>query len=322
MRPKSKSDYLLYAIQSPFVQRQINGHNATGSTVSNLCIPDLKALRIPDLQNEEGVAKVLSTLDAKIELNQRMNEELEGMAKLLYDYWFVQYDFPMSAAQAKALGKPHLTGHPYRASGGPMTYHETLKRQIPKGWKAKALCDLTEVSKDSVDPADEPERLFKLFSIPGFDETGTYLMAAGSEIGSNKFVVTENDLLVSKLNPWTSRVIYADADIEAVCSTEFVVWRTATEWQKAFLYMVARGPQFIAFCSQSATGTSNSHKRVNPTVMMSYTIPWSKEVAKTFGERVNPLLLAMQANKVQTQELTTLRDWLLPMLMNGQVTVG
>jgi type I restriction enzyme S subunit len=117
-------------------------------------------------------------------------------------------------------------------------------------------------------------------------------------------------------------VIYADADIEAVCSTEFVVWRTGSEWQKAFLYMVARGPQFIAFCSQSATGTSNSHKRVNPTVMMSYAIPWNKDVAKTFGEGVNPMLRAMQTNKVQTQELTQLRDWLLPMLMNGQVTVG
>jgi hypothetical protein len=72
---------------------------------------------------------LLSALDAKIALNHRINVELEGMAKLLYDYWFVQYDFPLSAAQAAALGKPDLTGQPYRSSGGPMVFDPQLKRE-------------------------------------------------------------------------------------------------------------------------------------------------------------------------------------------------
>jgi type I restriction enzyme S subunit len=297
---------------------------ATGSTIKNLGLDSLKNFQIPvpprDIQKK--IAGVLSALDAKIELNQRLNEELEGMAKLLYDYWFAQYDFPMSAAQAAALGKPKLHGHPYRTSGGPMTYNETLKREIPVGWEVKELSELVEVTKDTINPSDEPETSFNLFSIPVFDQTGSHSVDTGSEIGSNKFVVTGNDLLVSKLNPWTSRVIYTDADIEALCSTEFVVWQTTSSWQKAFLYMVARNPQFITYCSKSATGTSNSHKRVNPNVMMSHTVPWEPSVIKAYGDMVHPMLLARQTNQKQTQELTALRDWLLPMLMNGQVTVG
>jgi type I restriction enzyme S subunit len=79
---------------------------------------------------------------------------LEGLAKLHCDYWFVQYDFPLSPAQAAALRKPHLTGHPYRSSGGPMVYHDKLKREIPKGWVVKELSDIAEITMGQSPPGD------------------------------------------------------------------------------------------------------------------------------------------------------------------------
>ncbi len=109
---------------------------------------------------------------------------------------------------------------------------------------------------------------------------------------------------------------------DMVCSTEFVVMRPRELWMKNFLYMLATDPSFVAYCSQSATGTSNSHKRVNPSVMTSYTIPYSAEVVRNFGESIHPMLSKRLVLQHQTQELTALRDWLLPLLMNGQVRVG
>jgi type I restriction enzyme S subunit len=241
---------------------------------------------------------------------------------LLYDYWFVQFEFPLTAAQATALGKPKHTGHPYQSSGGPMVHDQQLKRKIPKGWKLTAIADLVPIGKDTINPSANPEKLFKLFSIPGFDQTGTHRQEPGSAIGSNKFTVVGTDLLVSKLNPWTNRVIYPADEPDMVCSTEFVVMRPRELWMKNFLYMLATDPSFVAFCSQSATGTSNSHKRVNPSVMTSYCIPYSSDVARNFGETIHPMLSKRLVHQHQTQELTALRDWLLPLLMNGQVRVG
>lgn len=317
------NQFLRYLVGSPEFTRHIQSIT-TGSLVPHISSRQIKdfAFVRPPIAKQRRIAAVLGSLDAKIELNQRINAELEGMAKLLYDYWFVQFDFPMTAAQATALGKPKLAGHPYRASGGKMIYNELLKRDIPEGWKIKPLSEIVNVTKETVNPSDEPAMSFKLFSIPVFDKTGSYSVDLGADIGSHKFVVTGNDILVSKLNPWTSRVIYTDAEIEAVCSTEFVVWQATSSWQKAYLYMLARSPQFIAHCSQSASGTSNSHKRVNPNVMMSHVAPWDTSVVQAFGDRVNSMLLARQVNQTQNQELIQLRDWLLPMLMNGQVTVG
>jgi type I restriction enzyme S subunit len=110
-------------------------------------------------------------------------------------------------------------------------------------------------------------------------------------------------------------------EIDQICSTEFVVWRCPTEVLKNFLYLIATSQQFISHCVQSATGTSNSHKRVNPTVMMRFDLPYQNEIAEKFGEIVEPFIKKMVANQQENQHLSQLRNWLLPMLMNGQVTV-
>ena len=274
---------------------------------------ELHEMEIPaisDTKQQKKVAAILSALDAKIDCNNRINAELEAMAKTLYDYWFVQFDFP------DAHGKP------YKSSGGKMVYNATLKREIPLGWEATTLASVTPISNDSLNPADFPQKEFKHFSIPVFDATTTYRVECGDSIGSNKFTVLGTDLLVSKLNPWFSRVIYAMDEVDQICSTELVVWRCPTENLKNFLYLIATSPQFISHCVQSATGTSNSHKRVNPAVMMRFNLPYSAEVAEGLGGRISPIVKKLIINRQENQQLAQLRDWLLPLLMNGQVTVA
>jgi type I restriction enzyme S subunit len=296
-----RDDFFAYAMKGAKGTKMPRGDK---SQILDFTIPNLKK------SEQKKIAAVLSALDAKIDCNNRINAELEALTKTLYDYWFVQFDFP------------DANGKPYKSSGGKMVYNAALKREIPEGWQVATLASITPINNDSLNPADFPEKEFKHFSIPIFDATNTYGVERGDSIGSNKFTVLGTDLLVSKLNPWFSRVIYAMDEEGQICSTELVVWRCPTENRKNFLYLIATSPQFISHCVQSATGTSNSHKRVNPAVMMRFEIPYNAKVAEEFGGKISSIIKKLIINRQENQQLAQLRDWLLPLLMNGQVTVA
>ena len=303
----SDPKFIYYFLKTLRLERLDSG--SSNPTLNRNFVHALDANK-PEPSAQQKIAAVLSALDAKIDCNNRINTELEAMAKTLYDYWFVQFDFP------------DANGKPYKSSGGKMVYNATLKRDIPAGWRATTLASITPISNDSLNPADFPEKEFKHFSIPVFDATKTYGLELGQTIGSNKFTVLGTDLLVSKLNPWFSRVIYAMDETDQICSTELVVWRCPTNNLKNFLFLIATSSQFIAHCIQSASGTSNSHKRVNPNVMMRFDLPYQNDVAEKFGQKISPTLEKLIINHRENQQLTQLRDWLLPLLMNGQVTVA
>src|SRR5690606_17002062 len=98
-------------------------------------------------ETQTQIAKVLSDLDAKIEVNNKINQELEAMAKTLYDYWFVQFEFPTSEAQAERIGNLSLVGKGYKSSRGKMVFNEELKREIPEGWGVKKLEEISEIKR-------------------------------------------------------------------------------------------------------------------------------------------------------------------------------
>lgn len=301
-------EYVYYFLKTQYNELR----NLSSGVRKNLNSDDIKnfVIRLPkNLTEQKKIVGALSALDAKIDCNKRINFELEAMAKTLFNYWFVQFDFPDS------------DGKPYKSSGGKMVYNTLLKRDIPENWAAAPLSSITPVSNESLNPADFPDKLFKHFSIPVFDVAKTYGVELGQSIGSNKFTVLGADLLVSKLNPWSNRVVYAMDEADQICSTEFVVWRSSSENLKNFLFLIATSQQFISHCVQSASGTSNSHKRVNPSVMMRFELPYEEKVAAEFGKVINPILKKLIVNQHENQYLSQLRDWLLPMLMNGQVMV-
>lgn len=311
VKPEYCPQYVYYALfRDDFFAHMMRGKKGTKmprgdkDQILNFLIPDYQ------LPLQQRIAAVLTVLDAKIELNQRINAELEAMAKTLYGYWFVQFDFP------------NKSGKPYKSSGGKMVWNAELKREIPVGWEVKSLSDITNVSNEQLNPMDAPDKEFKQYSIPVLDESGTYKIEIGKEIKSNKFVVRNTDVLVSKLNPRFSRVVYSTDENDVICSTEFVVWRTTNISIKNYLYMIARDASFKSYCTQSATGTSNSHKRVNPTVMMKYRIVYDNKIAEKFGAQLGATIKTYAKNQIENKILAELRDWLLPMLMNGQVRVS
>jgi type I restriction enzyme S subunit len=307
---KYSPHYIYYLLKN---SRRYLTNNAGQTVLAILGKTEFEKIELPVFTNkvtQQKIASTLSALDSKIELNNRINAELEAMAKTLYDYWFVQFDFP------------DKNGKPYKTSGGKMVWNEELKREIPEGWEVKELQEITAVSNESVNPVDFPDKEFKYYSIPGFDESGTFKIEKGIEIRSNKYSIKNTDVLVSKLNPWFSRVIYSTDDSDLISSTEFVVWRTENIAIKNYMYMIARDTSFVTFCTKSASGTSNSHKRVNPTVMMKYKIVFDDTVATLFGNTLGSSIKMLAKNNIENQKLTELRDWLLPMLMNGQVKVN
>ena len=204
---KGKADYefVYYYLKTQYHQLR----SLSSGVRKNLNSNDIKEfeIKLPEsISNQRNIASVLSALDSKIELNNRINAELEAMAKTLYDYWFVQFDFP------------DKNGKPYKTNGGKMVWNDELKREIPEGWKVKSLAEITIVRNESVNPMDSPNKDFKYYSIPEFDTSGTYAIEKGEEIRSNKFKVEATDVLVSKLNPWFSRVIYSTEDSDLICS--------------------------------------------------------------------------------------------------------
>ena len=303
-------DFAFYLISSTLVKQQLSA--AAQQTKIRHTSPDkIKdcTVWIPELAEQKRISKLLRSLDCKIGLNRAINQNLEAMAKQLYDYWFVQFDFP------------NKDGKPYKSSGGEMVWNEKLKRMIPKEWTNANIYQLASISKETVNPQAQPNELFKHYSLPEYDKTGTYAEEYGIDIQSAKFIVTNNCILVSKLNPWTSRVICGNRGSNQICSTEFVVWNPASLKTKGFLFMLAKSAKFIEYCTQGATGTSHSHRRINPELMMKFDFPYNSEIAIKFSLLIENIIVHLHNNIAQLKVLTEQRDELLPLLMNGQITI-
>ena len=303
--------YLNALLQTDYAKKYF-ACNASGSGQRYaLSIEALNSFPVPviPLQEQKQIGETFSALDKKIELNRAINQNLEAMAKQLYDYWFVQFDFP------------NKDGKPYKSSGGEMVWNEKLKRMIPKEWTNANIYRLASISKETVNPQAQPNELFKHYSLPEYDKTGTYAEEYGIDIQSAKFIVTNNCILVSKLNPWTSRVICGNRGSNQICSTEFVVWNPASLKTKGFLFMLAKSAKFIEYCTQGATGTSHSHRRINPELMMKFDFPYNSEIAIKFSLLIENIIVHLHNNIAQLKVLTEQRDELLPLLMNGQITI-
>ena len=257
---------------------------------------------------EENIGNIMVDIISKINVNRQINDNLEAMAKQLYDYWFVQFDFP------------NEEGKPYKSSGGAMVWNDKLKREIPQGWSGVSLKDLALTSRNAITPVEN--EVYQHFSIPSFDACGSYSLDNGSDIKSDKFVLQKGQLLVSKLNPWFNRVVWVPKGTNMIGSTEFVVLNPNNESESGYIYSVIKSPKFIAYCSQAATGTSHSQRRVSPDVLMAFKVGYEQGVVQKYGCLIEKIQKQQAELLSEIAILTKQRDELLPLLMNGQATVN
>ncbi|MYV21291.1 hypothetical protein FYN05_05590 [Lactobacillus salivarius] len=171
-RSKCDPQYLLYALLSNIVQVQIHRIDLTGSIVSNLNIPDMKKLLIPMVnENMDKVGGYLQSIDSKISNNNAIAQQLEAMAKTIYDYWFLQFEFP------------NEEGKPYRSSGGRMIWNEELQQEIPEGWTSTRLKDII---------VENPKSKIKVSDVKNDGEIPFFTSGAD--------ILSTNESIVSGLN--------------------------------------------------------------------------------------------------------------------------
>jgi type I restriction enzyme, S subunit len=325
LRPEPKKvnpRFLLYALQSPDVKQQIDWNEGTGSTVSNLRIPVLKALKIPtpDRSSQDGVAGLLGALDDRIDLLRQTNATLEAIAQALFKSWFVDFD----PVRAKAEGREPEGMDPATAALFPSEFEESELGLIPKGWRAGTFGATAQLCKGTVNPLQSLTAEFDHYSLPAFDTGMMPAVELGEAIKSNKTPVPSNAVLISKLNPHIPRIWFVgDVRPNAVCSTEFLVWRPSMALPPEYIYCLASSAVFNSGMKQLVTGTSNSHQRVKPDHLrsMATSIP-ATEVAAAFGAIARPLMVRVLQNRSAVQTLTALRDTLLPRLISGKLRLS
>jgi len=281
------------------------------------------------LNIQKSISKVLSDLDAKIELNNKINAELEAMAKLIYDYWFVQFDFSDE------------NGKPYKSSGGKMVYNEELKREIPEGWNVDSFSNwiANDKSGDWGKESEQGNYVNKVSCIRGADLNG--LNGKGKVKSPTRYVLEKNSHKLLEIGDFiieisggspvqsTGRMSFITEetlerfDNPLICSNfckavtlkdEKSIYNFAYEWNRLYDAGVLFGWEGKTSGIKNLLFDSfvTNHKVVLP----------SKESMELFYNKAKPIHAKIQKNLQQNQKLAELRDWLLPMLMNGQVRVN
>lgn len=284
--------YLLYSLQSLYVQHQISWSEGTGTTVSNLRIPHLEQIQIPylPLEQQAKISSVLRALEEKIENNRRLNDNLEQQAQAIYHERF-----------------------------------ETVSpNDLPSDWRIVTLGEVATISNKSFNPLKEPEILLEHYSIPAFDEARFPVFELSTSIKSNKFIIDASCFMISKLNPTTKRVWkpYCLTG-NAVCSTEFIVYKAKDKTITDFLYSVIDSNSFSDFMCSHVTGSTGSRQRTTPSDTLSYELilPSEDELAE-FQSLVSPMYAQIRINAIENDRLKRLRDSLLPKLMSGEIDVS
>jgi len=306
--------YIFYLLKTLGLNNKKSGSGVP--TMNRNHLHPLKILAYLDTATQKKVATILSTLDAKIELNNRINTELEAMAKTLYDYWFVQFDFP------------DANGKPYKTSGGKMVYNDMLKREIPDGWDVKTVSDLIEVrdgTHDSPKKSDSGHYLItsKHLKKSGLDFQEAYLISDEDfEAVNKRSQVHEGDFLISMigtvgLTHWVMKI-----------STPFAIkniglFKTSQSPRLAdYIYSAVNSDFGKTYLEQHlSTGTSQPYVTLGTLRQIPIVIP-KDNVLNLFLDCVKPIHQKIYLKTTESQQLTQLRDWLLPMLMNDQVRVN
>ena len=256
----------------------------TFSEVANLTIP------VPSLAVQEVIVQTMQCLEDKITCNEQINDNLEQQAQAIFHERF----------------------------------EKDPSEDLPSGWRVAPLGEVATISNKSFNPLKEAERMLEHYSIPAFDEARFPVFEPSTSIKSNKFVIDTSCFMISKLNPTTKRVWKPYCLTEnAVCSTEFIVYKAKNELITDFLYSVIDSNSFSDFMCSHVTGSTGSRQRTTPSDTLSYelVLPTEDELTE-FQSLVSPMYAQMRINAIENDKLKRLRDSLLPKLMSGEIDVS
>ena len=302
----SDKNFIYYLARSPLFRERAIGcmEGTSGRKRVNEGALKRQEILVPDLLTQQKIACVLSVLDDKIELNNKINDNLERMAKTLYDYWFVQFDFP------------DKNGKPYKSSGGEMVFNDVLKRKVPISWEVKRLYQIANITMGQ-SPSGTSYNV---------DEKGMIFFQGSTDFGwrfpTNRIYTTEptrfsfkDDILLSVRAPiGTMNISSCDCCIgrglAALNSKEgynsYLIYQM-NYFKKKFDYLNSVGTTFGSLTKDDLYNLQLIYPSNN--ILLKF-----DKIVSNFDKKI-------KINSTQNQQLNNLRDWLLPMLMNGQIKV-
>ncbi len=266
-------------------------------------------VELPSLDEQKRIAKVLTDIDSKIALNKKINKELETMAKEIYDYWFVQFDFP------------NAQGKPYKSSGGKMVYNPLLKREIPEGWEVKTLLDIATFTNglacQKFRPTDENKKLpvIKIREMhDGITEDTEWVKSDISE----SVKVYNGDVLFS----WSATLevllwCYGNGGLN-----QHIFKVTSNNgYPKSFYYFQLQEYIKVFKRMAEARKTTMGHITQDHLEQSQIVVPDNMDILNQFEKLIQPIFRKLVLNNEEISKYNQLRDELLPLLMNGQVSV-
>lgn len=302
-KTKADVDYLYYYIKHHLPEVEALGSGTTFKEVSRASLEKWE-IDIPDLHTQKEISSILSFLDRKISLNRKANEVLEKMAKQLYDYWFVQFDFPDE------------NGNPYKSSGGKMVYNETLKREIPEGWEVGELIDIANITMgQSPDGSSYNENGEGIIFYQGSTDFGIRFPNVRQYTTAPTRYASKGDILMSVRAP-VGAMNFANNDCcigRGLCAMNSKIGSITHLYYTVCVFKEK-------FEQASQVGTTFGSITKEELHSLPVVIPQNDVIGK-FENICKPIFEQQMVLGNESLRLTSLRDFLLPMLMNGQVTI-
>ena len=296
LRPTDEIDLLYYGYAIKSYQKKIENlaEGSTGQTeINRQRLQNEIIIKYPvSLEIQQKIAQLLMNLDDKIELNNKINKNLEQQAQAIFKSWFVDFE-------------------PF---GG----------TIPETWFMAKLGDIASIKTTSFSPAKNPDVILEHYSIPAFDKNKYPVFELAKEVKSNKYILTSKSIMISKLNPNIKRVWRPMYLTEfAVSSTEFIIFEANNPIYKDFIYSIIDSVDFMDWMCAHTTGSTNSRQRTIPSTTLEFKVPIAcDEIISEFCAIVSPMYDKISQNICENQKLVKIRDTLLPKLMSGEIDVS
>ena len=309
LKPTDEMDgkYLYYTMLNPMFYRMAD-KLAIGCAQRTITLDALRNIivDIPPIEKQKSITDILNAIDGKIAINNRINDNLEQQAKLLYDYWFTQFDFPDE------------NGNPYRASGGQMEWNATLKRNIPIGWRVVPFLEVASWESNSQPPKSEfiyepKDGYIRFIQNRDYDSSAhkTYI-----PLTKSLSIVDRYDILMDKYGDAGTVRYGIEGAFNVALGKINVHDKNHREYVRSFL----ASDGIYDYLHNSCMASTRASLNESNLAMLNIVIPDEPIVAK-YEELLRKMRDSILTNNDETEKLIELRDWLLPMLMNGQATV-
>ena len=286
--------YFLYSYIRTAEFYQTMSNHMTGSGQPTIPMKTIRVLKVPvpSMKEQKIIASFMKSINHTIRNNEIINKNLEQQAQELFKAWFVTF--------------------------------ETFGGKMPSSWSVAKLGDIATIKTNSFSPAKTPTVMLEHYSIPAFDEQKYPVFELAANVKSNKYILTDNSVMISKLNPGIKRVWRPMCVSEfAVSSTEFIIFEANDPTYKDYVFSVIDSSTFSDWMCAHTTGSTNSRQRTTPSTTLEFQIALpTQEVVSDFCKIVTPMYDMIAQNTCENRKLAAFRDSLLPKLMSGELDVS